>query len=64
MVSMYLCKGNTFQIHLMVARATGGVKKDSSYEEELVKILDRREEVLRNKTIPFVKVLRNHHGIK
>ena len=37
------------------------LKEDLTYEEELVKILDRREQVLRTKTIPLVKVLwRNH----
>ena len=28
-----------------------------TYQEELVKILDHKEQVLRNKTIPWVKVL-------
>ena len=37
------------------------VKEDLSYEEQPVQILDWREQVLRNKTIPLVKVLwRNH----
>ncbi|XP_038888530.1 uncharacterized protein LOC120078346 [Benincasa hispida] len=33
------------------------LKENLSYEEELVEILDRKEQVLRNKTIPLVKVL-------
>ena len=33
------------------------VKDDLSYEEQAVQILNRREQVLRNKTIPLVKVL-------
>jgi hypothetical protein len=34
---------------------------DLSYQEQPVQILDRREQVLRSKTIPLVKVLwRNH----
>ncbi|KAL6225985.1 hypothetical protein ACLB2K_004833 [Fragaria x ananassa] len=33
------------------------LKKDLTYEEEPVQILDRKEQVLRNKTIPLVKVL-------
>ena len=32
--------------------------------EQPVKILDRREEVLRNKTIPLVKVLWRSHSIE
>ncbi|KAA0056690.1 cysteine proteinase COT44-like [Cucumis melo var. makuwa] len=33
-----------------------------SYVEEPVQILDRKEQVLRNKTIPLIKVLWRHHG--
>jgi hypothetical protein len=33
------------------------LKKDLTYEEEPVQLLDRREQVLRNKTISLVKVL-------
>ena len=37
------------------------LRDDLAYEEELVQILDRREQQLRNKVIPLVKVLwRNH----
>ncbi|KAL6203083.1 hypothetical protein ACLB2K_026787 [Fragaria x ananassa] len=33
------------------------LQKDLTYEEESVQILDRKEQVVRNKTIPLVKVL-------
>ena len=33
------------------------IQENLTYEEEPVQILDRREQVLRNKTIPLVKVL-------
>lgn len=35
-----------------------------SYEEIPIYILDRRDKQLRNKTIPLVKVLWNHHGVE
>jgi len=35
-----------------------------SYVESLVQILDRKEQVLRTKTIPLVKVIWQHHGIE
>ncbi|KAL0560316.1 hypothetical protein IC582_000717 [Cucumis melo] len=38
------------------------LKEDLSYVEEPVQILDRKEQVLRNKTIPLIKVLWIHHG--
>ncbi|TYK00849.1 DNA/RNA polymerases superfamily protein [Cucumis melo var. makuwa] len=38
------------------------LKEDLSYVEEPVQILDRKEQVLRNKTIPLIKVLWRHHG--
>ena len=40
------------------------LKEDFSYNEEAVQILDRKEQVLRNKTIPLVKVLWRHHGVE
>ena len=40
------------------------VDEDASYEEQSVQILDTREQVLRGKSIPFVKVLWRHHGIE
>nr|GFC29999.1 hypothetical protein [Tanacetum cinerariifolium] len=37
------------------------IRVDLSYVEELEAILDRQDRVMRNKTIPFVKILwRNH----
>ena len=39
-------------------------KENLTYEEHLVEILDRRDEVLRNKVIPLVKVLWRNHGAK
>ena len=40
------------------------VDEDASYEERPVRVLDRRDQVLRGKTIPLVKVLWKHHGVK
>ncbi|KAA0035529.1 hypothetical protein E5676_scaffold455G002380 [Cucumis melo var. makuwa] len=40
------------------------LKEDFSYDEEAVRILDRKEQILRNKTIPLVKVLWRHHGVE
>ena len=37
---------------------------DVSFEEKAVEILDRRDQVLRGKTIQLVKVLWSHHGIE
>ncbi|XP_028068940.1 uncharacterized protein LOC114271526 [Camellia sinensis] len=39
------------------------IDKDVSYEERPVRILDTRDQVLRGKTIPLVKVLWRHHGV-
>ena len=39
------------------------VDEDASYEERSVKVLDTRDQVLRGKTIPIVKVLWRHHGV-
>ena len=38
------------------------LKDDLSYEEEPIAIVARETKVLRNKTIPLVKVLRKHYG--
>ena len=35
--------------------------KNLTYVEEPIRILERMERTLRNKTIPFVKVLGKHH---
>ncbi|XP_028106718.1 uncharacterized protein LOC114305790 [Camellia sinensis] len=40
------------------------IDEDASYEEQLVQILDIREQVLRGKNIPSVKVLQRHHGVE
>ncbi|XP_038876359.1 uncharacterized protein LOC120068794 [Benincasa hispida] len=40
------------------------LKEDLSYEEEAIEILDRKDQVLRNKTIPLVKVLWRNHRIE
>jgi hypothetical protein len=40
------------------------VAPDASYEEQAIRILDSREQVLRGKTIPLVRVLWQHHGAK
>ena len=38
------------------------LKENLSYEKEQIQILDKKEQVLRNKVIPLVKVLwRNHN---
>ena len=40
------------------------VKENLSYEEFPIKILDHKEQVLRNKTIHLVKVLWRNHSIE
>ena len=40
------------------------LKDDLGYEEEPVQILDRREQHLRNKVIPLVKVLWRIHLVE
>ncbi|KAA0061419.1 reverse transcriptase [Cucumis melo var. makuwa] len=40
------------------------LKEDLSHVEGPVQILDRKEQVLRNKTIPLIKVLWRHHGVE
>ncbi|GMP87827.1 hypothetical protein CsSME_00040045 [Camellia sinensis var. sinensis] len=40
------------------------VGEDISYEERPVRVLDRRDQVLRGKTIPLVKVLWKHHQVE
>ena len=41
--------------HVLTAQPVE-IQENLTYEEEPVQILDRREQVLRNKTIPLVKV--------
>ena len=38
------------------------IQQDLSYEEQPICILDRKEQILRNKTIPLIKVLWRHHS--
>ena len=40
------------------------IQENLTYEEEPVQILDRREQVLRNKTIPLVNVLWRSHTVE
>ncbi|KAL6225752.1 hypothetical protein ACLB2K_004601 [Fragaria x ananassa] len=40
------------------------LQKNLTYEEEPVQILDRKEQVLRNKKIPLVKVLLRSHQVE
>ena len=38
------------------------LKENLTYVEEPIKIVDRMDRVLKNRTIPYVKVLWKHHG--
>ena len=38
------------------------LKEDLTYEERPIQIVDRKDQVLRNKVIPMVKVLWMNHG--
>ena len=40
------------------------IQENLMYEQEPVQILDRREQVLHNKTIPLVKVLWRSHRVE
>ena len=40
------------------------LQENITYEEGLREILDNKEEVLRTKTIPLVKVFWDHHGVE
>ena len=40
------------------------LREDLTYEEEPVQVLDEKEQVLRNKIIPLVKVLWRNHGVE
>ena len=41
-----------------------GLQQDLSVEEDAVQILDRKEQVLRNKVIPLVLVQWQHYGVE
>nr|GEW82051.1 ribonuclease H-like domain-containing protein [Tanacetum cinerariifolium] len=45
------------RVFLKVSPCRDHIRKDLSLVEELEKLLDRQERVMRNKTIPFVKIL-------
>ena len=38
--------------------------EDATYQEKAVKIIDRREKILRGKVIPLVRVVWKHRGIE
>ena len=40
------------------------VHENLTYEEKPVRILDRKEQVLRNRVIPLVKVLWRNHAVE
>ena len=40
------------------------VVENATYEEKPIQILDRKEQVLRSKVIPLVKVLWQHHDME
>jgi hypothetical protein len=40
------------------------IQEGLTYMEELVRIMDKKEQVLRTKTIPIVKVLWRNHGVE
>ena len=40
------------------------IQENLAYEEILIKILDRKEQVLHTKTIPLIKVLWRNHSIE
>lgn len=40
------------------------LREDMSYMEQPIQILDPKEQVLRKKTIPIVKILWNHHSLE
>ena len=40
------------------------IKENLCYEELPIRIVDRKEQVLRSKTIPWVKVIWKNHGVE
>ncbi|GAV85944.1 Chromo domain-containing protein [Cephalotus follicularis] len=40
------------------------VRQDLSFDEQPIEILDYKEQILRTKTIPLVKVLWRNHGVE
>ena len=49
--------------HVLIEQP-GEIQENLTYKEEPMQILDRREQVLRNKTIPLVKVLWRSHTVE
>nr|GFA48734.1 hypothetical protein [Tanacetum cinerariifolium] len=56
-----LLRGYKYHPLHVVSYPLDQIREDLSLVEELEKILDRQERVMRNKTIPFVKILRKNH---
>ena len=40
------------------------VVENATYEEKPIRVLDRKEQVLRSKVIPLVKILWQYHGLE
>ena len=38
--------------------------ENATYEEKIIRVLDKKEQVLRNKVIPLVKILWQYHGVE
>jgi hypothetical protein len=49
---------------LIVEHKLLGIQEGLTYVEEPMKIVDKKEQVLRTKTIPIVKVLWCNHGVE
>ncbi|XP_024155816.1 uncharacterized protein LOC112163790 [Rosa chinensis] len=47
-----------------ITEKVGPLEEHLTYEEQPVEILDRRDQVLRTKTIPLVKVLWRNHAVE
>ena len=58
-----LCKYIANPSHILMEQPIQ-LKENLTYEEHLVEILDRRNQVLRNKVIPLVKVLWRSHTVE
>ena len=40
------------------------INEDASYETWPVAVVDRKEQVIRNRVIPLLKVIWRHHGVE
>ena len=56
-----LCKYIAYPSHILKEQPIQ-LKENLTYEEYPVEIVDHRDQVLRNKVIPLVKVLWQNHG--